>query len=181
MTITRRTLLGSSLVAGASLVSGQGAAQPPGVPAPGLSATPAAPAAQAAPAAPPGPAPAAGAPGHRVIVPNGSVLPWISRRGVKIYHLRAQPVRHQIAPGLDIEAWGYNGVTPGPVIEAVAGDRVRVYVTNQLAEPTSIHWHGILVPYGMDGVAGLTQAAIAPGKTFRYELTFDRPGTNVSS
>jgi FtsP/CotA-like multicopper oxidase with cupredoxin domain len=86
-------------------------------------------------------------------------------------------MRHQIAPGLDIEAWGYNGVTPGPVIEAVAGDRVRVYVTNRLPEPTSIHWHGILVPYGMDGVTGLTQAAIDPGKTFRYEFIFDRPGT----
>ncbi len=161
MTITRRTVLGSSLVAGASLVTGQGAAQPSGAP----------------PPAQPSAAPPPGTPGHRVIAPNGSLLPWTARRGVKIYHLRAQPVRHQIAPGLDIEAWGYNGVTPGPVIEAVAGDRVRVYVTNQLAEPTSIHWHGVLVPYGMDGVAGLTQAAIAPGKTFRYEFTFDRPGT----
>ncbi|MGH9886390.1 MAG: multicopper oxidase family protein, partial [bacterium] len=90
---------------------------------------------------------------------------------------RAEVVRHQIAPGLDMEAWGYNGSTPGPVIEAVTGDRVRIYVTNHLPEPTSIHWHGILVPYGMDGVAGLTQAAIAPGKTFRYEFAFDRPGT----
>jgi len=162
MTITRRTVLGSGLVAGASLVTGGAAAQPApvtGAPAP-------------SPAVPP-------RPGHpaRVVVPNGSVLPWTLRGGVKIFHLRAEPVRHQLAPGLDIDAWGYNGVTPGPVIEAVAGDRVRIYVTNRLAEPTSIHWHGILVPYGMDGVAGLTQAAIAPGQTFRYELTFDRPGT----
>jgi FtsP/CotA-like multicopper oxidase with cupredoxin domain len=112
-----------------------------------------------------------------VVVPNGRLLPWTSRGGVKIYHLRAEPLRHQIAPGLDIEAWGYNGSTPGPVIEAVAGDRVRVYVTNRLPEPTSIHWHGILVPWGMDGVTGLTQPAIEPGKTFRYEFVFDRPGT----
>jgi manganese oxidase len=115
--------------------------------------------------------------GRRVVVPNGSVLPWTVRRGVKVFHLRAEPVQHQIAPGLDVEAWGYNGSTPGPVIEAVAGDRVRIYVTNKLPEATSIHWHGILVPYGMDGVAGLTQQAIAPGKTFRYEFTFDRAGT----
>jgi FtsP/CotA-like multicopper oxidase with cupredoxin domain len=162
MTITRRTLLGSSLAAGASLVTNQAAATPGTAP----------------PAAPPTPPPSPPVtPGHRVRVPNGSVLPWTTRGGVKIYHLRAEPVHHQIAPGLDIEAWGYNGVTPGPVIEAVAGDRVRIYVTNKLAEPTSIHWHGILVPYGMDGVAGLTQDAIAPGKTFRYEFTFDRPGT----
>ena len=189
MTITRRTLLGSSLVAGASLVRGGAAGQPAGAP-----ATPPAPhdhtghdhpptttPAASPPASPLADAAPAGAhtgtPGHRVVVPNGRLLPWASRGGVKIYHLRAEPLRHQIAPGLDIEAWGYNGSTPGPVIEAVAGDRVRVYVTNRLPEPTSIHWHGILVPWGMDGVTGLTQPAIEPGKTFRYEFVFDRPGT----
>ena len=170
MKITRRTLLRSG--AAAVLIGGRAAAQP------------AHPAHHAPPApAPPPPAPPAatpahtGAPGHRVVVPNGALLPWTTRGGVKIYHLRAEPLRHQIAPGLDVEAWGYNGSTPGPVIEAVAGDRVRIYVTNRLPEPTSIHWHGILVPYGMDGVTGLTQPAIEPGKTFRYEFTFDRPGT----
>jgi len=181
MTITRRTLLRSSLVAGATLAGGKAAAQP-GSTAP--TATPhdpsqhqhGAPPAAPAPAAPPAP-PAARVPGQRVTVPNGAVLPWTTRGGVKIFHLRAEPLRHQVAPGLDIEAWGYNGRTPGPVIEAVAGDRVRIYVSNGLREPTSIHWHGILVPYGMDGVTGLTQPAIAPGKTFRYEFTFDRPGT----
>jgi len=218
MKVTRRTLLGSSLIAGASLVTKQVRAQPtappsphdhhpapapPPAPAPAPAphehhpaptaepaphdhaASPAAPEVPAAPEAPAAAPPAVattsqphpGTPGHRLVVPNGSLLPWTVKRGVKIYHLRAEPIRHQIAPGLDIEAWGYNGVSPGPVIEAIAGDRVRIYVTNHLPEPTSIHWHGILVPYGMDGVAGLTQAAIAPGQTFRYELTFDRPGT----
>jgi FtsP/CotA-like multicopper oxidase with cupredoxin domain len=168
MKITRRTLLRSG--AAAALIGGRAAAQP---------ATPA----QPAPPPAPSPATSAGAPahtgaaGHRVVVPNGAVLPWTARGGVKIYHLRAEPIRHQIAPGLDVEAWGYNGITPGPVIEAVAGDRVRIYVTNRLPEATSIHWHGVLVPYGMDGVTGLTQPALEPGKTFRYEFTFDRPGT----
>jgi manganese oxidase len=167
MKITRRTLLRSGAAAGASLIASHAAAQPAAPPAP----SPPAP-------APPASAPAhTGAPGHRVVVPNGALLPWTTRGGVKIYHLRAEPVRHQIAPGLDVEAWGYNGTTPGPVIEAIAGDRVRIYVTNRLPEPTSIHWHGVLVPYGMDGVTGLTQPAIEPGKTFRYEFTFDRPGT----
>ena len=167
MTITRRTLLGSGLAAGATLAGNRAAAQP----APAATTPPPAPA--PAPAAPPRP----GTAGHRLVVPNGSLLPWTLRADVKVYHLRAEPVAHQIAPGLEVAAWGYNGATPGPVIEAVAGDRVRVYVTNHLPEPTSIHWHGVLVPYGMDGVAGLTQEAIAPGKTFRYEFTFDRPGT----
>jgi FtsP/CotA-like multicopper oxidase with cupredoxin domain len=108
-------------------------------------------------------------------VPNGSVAH--AKPGTKVYHLRAEPVRHQIAPGLDIEAWGYNGTTPGPVLEATEGDRVRIYVTNRLPEATSIHWHGVFVPNGMDGVAGLTQKPIAPGTTFKYEFTFDRAGT----
>ncbi|MGE5183391.1 MAG: multicopper oxidase domain-containing protein, partial [Acidobacteriota bacterium] len=55
--------------------------------------------------------------------------------------------------------------------------RVRIYVTNKLRESTSIHWHGLFVPNGMDGVGGLTQAPITPGKTFKNEFTFDRAGT----
>lgn len=192
MTITRRALLGTSLVAGASLVtraSAQHGGHQHGTP-PAPAAPPAPPAhehgahahAPAAPAVIDGPpdVPAdarTGVAGHKVVVPNGQLLPYVVRGGVKVFHLRASAIRHQIAPGLDIEAWGYNGVTPGPVIEAVVGDRVRVYVTNHLPEATSIHWHGILVPNGMDGVAGLTQKAIAPGQTFRYEFAFDRPGT----
>ncbi|CAN5917888.1 copper oxidase [soil metagenome] len=123
------------------------------------------------------PKPPAGERYTPVIVPDGHTLPFTKRGGVKIFHLVAEPIRHQIAPGLDIEAWGYNGSTPGPVIEAVVGDRVRIYVTNKLPEPTTVHWHGVLVPNGMDGVAGLTQDMIGPGKTFKYEFTFTKPGT----
>ena len=101
-----------------------------------------------------------------VVVPNGATLPWKVVGGVKVGHLIAEPVRHEIAPGLAIDAWGYNGRTPGPVIEAVEGDRLRLYVTNRLSEPTSVHWHGLLLPNGMDGVAGLNQRPIPPGKTF---------------
>jgi len=109
--------------------------------------------------------------------PNGSVAKATTSKGAKVFHLVAEPIKHQIAPGLDIEAWGYNGRTPGPVIEATEGDRVRIYVTNKLPEPTSVHWHGVQLPNGMDGVAGLTQKAIEPGKTFRYEFTFAHAGT----
>jgi FtsP/CotA-like multicopper oxidase with cupredoxin domain len=114
------------------------------------------------------------------VMPNGNSLAPTKNTAKsvdKIFHLRAEPVKHTIAPGLDVEAWGYNGTTPGPLLEAVEGDRVRIYVTNKLREATSIHWHGIFVPNGMDGVGGLTQAPIAPGKTFKYEFTFDRAGT----
>ncbi|MEO8844317.1 MAG: copper oxidase [Kofleriaceae bacterium] len=123
------------------------------------------------------PKPPAGERYTPVIVPDGHTLPFVKRGGVKIFHLVAEPIRHQFAPGLDIEAWGYNGSTPGPLIEAVVGDRVRIYVTNKLPEPTTVHWHGVLVPNGMDGVGGLTQDPIKPGKTFKYEFTFTKPGT----
>jgi FtsP/CotA-like multicopper oxidase with cupredoxin domain len=76
-----------------------------------------------------------------------------------------------------VDAWGYNGQTPGPTIEAVEGDRVRFYVTNKLPEPTSVHWHGVLLPNGMDGVAGLNQPHIQPGETYVYEFTLRQHGT----
>ena len=119
------------------------------------------------------------APGNQVgvITPNGSSLPLRTVGGVKVGHLVASAFEHEFVPGLRAQCWGYNGSTPGPTIEAVEGDRVRLYVTNRLAEPTTVHWHGVIVPNGMDGVAGLTQKAIAPGETYVYELTLKYPGT----
>jgi FtsP/CotA-like multicopper oxidase with cupredoxin domain len=73
--------------------------------------------------------------------------------------------------------WGYNGLTPGPVLELVEGDRVRIHVTNRLPEPTTVHWHGIVLPSGMDGVSGLSQRPIPPGETWTYEFTLRHPGT----
>ena len=112
-----------------------------------------------------------------VITPNGHRAPWKLVDGTKIFHLVAEPVRHEICPGLVIDAWGYNGSTPGPTIEVTEGDRCRFYVTNRLPEITSVHWHGVFVPNGMDGVAGLTQPPIAPGETFVCDFTFGRAGT----
>ncbi|MFA6173517.1 MAG: copper oxidase [Kiritimatiellales bacterium] len=112
-----------------------------------------------------------------VVVPNGATLPFKIVDGVKVFHLVAEPVDHEFAPGLKAKCWGYNGRTPGPVIEAVEGDRIRIYVSNKLPEATSVHWHGILLPNGMDGVAGLSQKRIEPGETFRYEFTLKQHGT----
>jgi FtsP/CotA-like multicopper oxidase with cupredoxin domain len=119
------------------------------------------------------------APGGQVAVqtPNGSTLPLRVVGGVKVGHLVAGPVQHEFAPGVRAECWGYNGSTPGPTIEAVEGDRLRLYVTNHLPEPTTVHWHGLILPSGMDGVAGLTQRPIPPGETFVYEFTVRHPGT----
>jgi FtsP/CotA-like multicopper oxidase with cupredoxin domain len=112
-----------------------------------------------------------------VITPNGVTLPFKIVDGVKVMHLVAGEVEHEFAPGLRAHCWGYNGRTPGPTIEAVEGDRLRIYVTNRLPAPTTIHWHGIRLVNGMDGVNGLTQKPIAPGETFRYEFTVPDAGT----
>jgi FtsP/CotA-like multicopper oxidase with cupredoxin domain len=121
--------------------------------------------------------PGTGRPYNPVVTLNGWTLPWRMNGGVKEFHLVAEPVVREMAPGMKAHLWGYNGQSPGPTIEVVEGDRVRIYVTNRLPEHTSIHWHGQRLPNGMDGVSGLTQPAIQPGKTFVYEFVARRPGT----
>jgi FtsP/CotA-like multicopper oxidase with cupredoxin domain len=112
-----------------------------------------------------------------VVTPDGVALPFKVVDGVKVFHLIAEEVEHEFAPGLQARCWGYNGRVHGPTLEAVEGDRVRVYVTNRLPAPTTVHWHGVFVPSGMDGVGGLNQRPIEPGETFVYEWTFRQFGT----
>lgn len=112
-----------------------------------------------------------------VITPNGSTLPFKIIDGVKIFHLIAEEVTHEFAPGLKAKLWGFNGRVHGPTIEAVEGDRVRIYVTNKLPEATSVHWHGIILPSGMDGVSGINQESIGSRKTFKYEYALIQHGT----
>ncbi len=118
-----------------------------------------------------------GRPYNPVVTLNGWTLPWRMKEGVKEFHLVAEPVVREIAPGMKAQLWGYNGSSPGPTIECVEGDRVRIFVTNRLPEHTTIHWHGILLPNGMDGVGGLTQPQIQPGKTYVYEFEMKKSGT----
>jgi FtsP/CotA-like multicopper oxidase with cupredoxin domain len=118
-----------------------------------------------------------GRPYNPVVTLNGWTLPWRMKDGWKEFHLIAEPVRRQMAPGMTAQLWGYNGQSPGPTIECVEGDKVRIFVTNKLPEHTTIHWHGILLPNGMDGVGGLTQPQIPVGKTFVYEFQMKKSGT----
>ncbi|HWI83691.1 copper oxidase [Ramlibacter sp.] len=121
--------------------------------------------------------PSTGRPYDPVVTLNGWSLPWRMNDGVKEFHLVAEPVVREMTPGFKAHLWGYNGQSPGPTIEVVEGDRVRIFVTNKLPEHTTVHWHGQRLPNGMDGVGGLTQRHIPPGKTFVYEFVARRPGT----
>lgn len=182
------TLLAASLAAKARAQSDMGGMQGmdhnamPTPPTPPTTTTP-----TPTPTTPSTRVPGARAPAHKhatataggVVVPDGAILPWKMVDGAKQFHLIAEPVRREIAPGLFLNGWGYNGVTPGPVIEATEGDHVRILVTNRLPEPTSVHWHGVILPNGMDGVGGLTQPHIGPGETYAYEFTLRQHGTQM--
>jgi len=110
---------------------------------------------------------------------NGRTLSFVQKGDIKEFHLVAEEIEHEFAPGCKAKCWGYNGSTPGPTIEAVEGDRIRILVTNNLPEHTSMHWHGVLLPSGMDGVGGLSQPDIKPGETYAYEFTLRQHGTHM--
>jgi len=163
---SRRQFLGASAVAlGAAMVSRAALAAVPEAPTMSQSATQ------------PPLAPSSGRPYNPVVTLNGWTLPWRMKDGWKEFHLVAEPVLREMAPGMKARLWGYNGQSPGPTIECVEGDKLRIFVTNRLPEHTTIHWHGVILPNGMDGVGGLTQPQIGVGKTFVYEFEMRKSGT----
>ena len=159
--LSRRNFLTSSAVglAGAAMVSGRSQA----------AAIPEAPRMES-PAMQPPLMPSNGQDYQPVVTLNGWTLPWRMNGEWKEFHLVAEPVVREIAPGMMANLWGYNGQTPGPTIEAVEGDKVRIFVTNKLPEHTTVHWHGMLLPNGMDGVGGLTQPHIPAGQDLRLRV-----------
>jgi manganese oxidase len=166
---TRRGLFGAAAVlASAGAVSGRAQA----------ASLPEAPATQTNTMQPPV-FPTSGPDYQPVVTLNGWTLPWRMNGNWKEFHLVAEPVEREFAPGMTVHLWGYNGQSPGPTIECVEGDKVRIFVTNRLPEHTTVHWHGMLVPNGMDGVGGVTQPHIEPGKTFVYEFEIKTSGTFI--
>lgn len=97
--------------------------------------------------------------------------------GVKVFDLDTSVIRWQILPGVHVDGYAFNGQIPGPRLHFRQGDRVRINVTNHLPDTTATHWHGLILPNGMDGVANMTQAPIVYGQTYRYEFIARQSGT----
>jgi FtsP/CotA-like multicopper oxidase with cupredoxin domain len=84
--------------------------------------------------------------------------------------LKARVADVEVAPGKIVHAWTYDGGIPGPLIRARVGNRVIVHFTNDLPQPTTIHWHGVRVPIAMDGVPDISQPEMKHGDTFTYDF-----------
>jgi FtsP/CotA-like multicopper oxidase with cupredoxin domain len=97
--------------------------------------------------------------------------------GVKEYELVASVIGWNILSYERVNAYAFNRQVPGPRIEVTEGDRLRIRVRNELPEPTTVHWHGLILPNSMDGPAEITQAPIQPGDSFTYEFTARQAGT----
>lgn len=140
----------------------------------------------------------------RVVTPGIAPLGFERDGDVKVFRLFAQPVEVGITQGRargagsvipdrherftprptqpkSMLAWGYNGTTPGPTLEAREGDRVRIVLKNELPEPTSIHWHGFELPFAQDGASGYhpfeARRPVLPGETEVYEFDLIQSGT----
>jgi len=110
---------------------------------------------------------------------NEELKPTIAADGAKEFALEAKIVDWEVEPGKIVKGWTYNGQIPGPILRANVGDKVRIKLTNNLPESTSIHLHGLRVPNSMDGVDPYTQPATKPGESFTYEFTALEPGVGM--
>jgi CopA family copper-resistance protein len=92
------------------------------------------------------------------------------------YEITVDPVTIDTG-GFTRDGIGFNGASPGPVLRFVEGEDVTIKVTNNLSEPTSIHWHGLILPFKQDGVPGISYDGIAAGETFTYQFPITQSGT----
>jgi len=94
-----------------------------------------------------------------------------------MFELLAAPAELALVDGGKLRVWAYNGQVPGPTFRVRLGETVRVNFTNRLPQATTVHWHGVRVPNGMDGVPHVTQGPVEPGESFIYEFTPKDAGT----
>lgn len=123
--------------------------------------------------------PPAAATVDRILSTDPMVADFEARRtttGAVSQALDARPFRAFVA-GKPLSTWGYNGGLNAPVIRAKAGDRLRVSLANNLADESTIHWHGLALRNDMDGVQHVTQDPVAAGTAFTYEFALAHPGT----
>ncbi len=110
-----------------------------------------------------------------------AALPSMSRRALAAdvvdYKLTASPLAFAPAPNMQFPGLAFNGTIPGPLLRIVHGQRLRALFINNCGQPATIHWHGMILPNNMDGVEGVTQAAVPDRETFLYEFTPGPPGT----
>ena len=130
---SRRGFLGTAALIGAGAVSGRAQA----------AAIPEAPTMDKAVMQPPL-YPSSGPHYQPVVTLNGWSLPWRMNGDWKEFHLVAEPVVREFAPGMKANCGAITAQAPGPTIEAVEGDKVRIFVTNRLPEHTTVHWHGVI-------------------------------------
>ena len=111
------------------------------------------------------------------ISPSGQATAPAAGGTVRNFDLTAAPFTLTLKPGYEVPVWSYNGSVPGPELRVTTGDLVRVTFHNQLPVATTIHWHGIPLPNGQDGVPGVTQDPVLAGQTVTYAFVAPGPGT----
>lgn len=105
--------------------------------------------------------------------------PRVAPDGTKTFEVTADEISWEVEPGKVVDAVAYNRQIPGPEIRAQLGDRVRIVLNNRLDQPTTLHFHGLLVPNSEDGVPGITQDAVMPGESYVYEFILRNSGTHM--
>ena len=98
-------------------------------------------------------------------------------QGVKVFDLDASVVRWYILDDVYMDGYAFNRQIPGPRLRLIEGDHVRINFRNGLPEPTTVHWHGLVLPNEMDGPAEITQEPVKPGSSYTYEFTVTQAGT----
>ena len=113
------------------------------------------------------------------VLNSKGMTPQIAADGTKEFTLTAELHDWSPVQGVLTTAWTLNGQVAAPTIRVTEGDKVRIYFVNKLPEPSTLHWHGLLLPNSMDGVPYVTQDPVQPGGTYTYEFTASHAGTFI--